>query len=150
MFSTKKVLALALCLFFMGTITTSCSQKKASNHGGSHSGMEADHDFPIMRYKELKENLESGESITIIDVNSPETFAKGHLPNAFNFAQNKDNLEAKLPAEKDTNIVVYCGGPMCGAWKQAALALQELGYTNVSHYPGGLQGWQKKGEKLAS
>lgn len=88
------------------------------------------------------------KSVTLLDANGSESFAKGHLPSAIDFEANKADLAKVLPADKGALIVAYCGGPKCGAWKDAAAAAVKLGYTNVQHFAGGLAGWKEAGEQL--
>jgi len=52
-----------------------------------------------------------------------------------------------LPADKAALVVAYCGGPKCMAYQAGADAAMKLGYTNVKHFPGGISGWKKAGEK---
>jgi len=90
----------------------------------------------------------ASKTVVLVDANGTASFAKGRLPGAIDFASAKADLAAKLPADKGALIVAYCGGPKCGAWKDAAGAIAKLGYTNVKHFSGGLKGWQEAGEKL--
>jgi rhodanese-related sulfurtransferase len=43
---------------------------------------------------------------------------------------------------RNTEIVVYCGGPKCRQSHKAAEKLVRLGYENVRAYPGGLEEWK--------
>ena len=55
-------------------------------------------------------------------------------------------LEFRAPGvalSKDTPIVVYCGAGIRSPL--AAKSLQDMGYTNVKHYPPGFIGWRKDG-----
>ena len=90
------------------------------------------------------------KKITLLDNNGTDSFTKGHLPGAIDYAANKDALDKALPSDKASPIVAYCGGPKCGAWKKAAEAATALGYTNVKHFTGGLSGWTDGGEKLVA
>ena len=52
----------------------------------------------------------------------------------------------RLPAAKDTKIVIYClTGPM---GHTAARSLVRLGYTRVYHYAGGMLDWVRNGRQL--
>jgi len=88
------------------------------------------------------------KTAVLIDANGSASFAKGHIPGAIDFAANEKTLAKNLPANKAALIIAYCGGPKCGAWKEAADAVAKLGYTNVKHFSGGLKGWTEAGEKL--
>jgi rhodanese-related sulfurtransferase len=88
------------------------------------------------------------KKVVLIDCNSAEQFAKGHIPGAINLAAAEKELATKLPAAKDALVVAYCGSEKCPAYKKGAEAAVKLGFTNVKHYAGGLAGWTKSGEKL--
>ncbi len=101
--------------------------------------------FPDITLPELKKAI-ADKDVTLLDVNGPESYQAGHIPGALDFVALKDDLAAKLPADKGALIVAYCGNPQCGAYARAATAAQDLGYTNVKHYAGGIDGWKAAGE----
>lgn len=103
-------------------------------------------DYPDMTIEELKAAIEA-KKVVVIDANDAESWQKGHIPGAIHYDANKDKLAEVLPKEKDTLIVAYCGGPKCKAYKKAAKAAEELGFTNVKHLSAGISGWKKAGEK---
>lgn len=103
--------------------------------------------YADVSHDELKSAIAAG-TVTLIDVNGSRTYAKGHIPGAMDYAAVKADFASKLPADKNALIVAYCGGPSCGAYKQAADAAVALGYKNVKHYSGGISGWEDKGEKM--
>ncbi len=90
------------------------------------------------------------KKVVLLDVNGSESFAKGHIPGAIDYAVAKDKLADKLPSDKGALIVAYCGGPQCAAYKQAAAAAVALGYTNVKHLKEGISGWTDSGAKVES
>ena len=83
------------------------------------------------------------KTAVIIDANSPDSYQAGHVPGALSFAAIKDNLAASLPADKNTLVIAYCGGPKCGAYLKAAKAAKKLGYTNIKHMAAGISGWNE-------
>jgi len=83
------------------------------------------------------------KSAVIIDANSPGSYKAGHVPGALSWADIKSDLAVKLPADKNTLIIAYCGNPGCPAYLQAAKAAQKLGYTNIKHMPAGIDGWNE-------
>ncbi len=103
-------------------------------------------EYPDVSIKEVKEAIKA-KNATIIDVNGSESYAKGHVPGAIDFVVSKDALADALPKEKDALIIAYCGGPSCSAYKAAAKAAEDLGYTNVKHMSAGISGWMQAGEK---
>jgi rhodanese-related sulfurtransferase len=89
----------------------------------------------------------ANKKIVLLDANGTESWQKGHIPGAIDFAANKDNLASVLPKDKDALIVAYCGGPRCNAYQAAAKAAEKLGYKNVKHLKAGISGWEEaKGE----
>jgi rhodanese-related sulfurtransferase len=102
-------------------------------------------EFPDISVTDLKKAIEE-KKVAVIDVNGAESYKKGHVPGAINFSEAKADLAKKLPEDKSTLIVAYCGGPKCSAYKSAANAAKELGYTNVKHLSAGISGWKKAGE----
>jgi rhodanese-related sulfurtransferase len=108
--------------------------------------MAAESEYPDISINELKKAIEE-KKVTVIDVNGSSSYAKGHVPSAIDFSAEKDALASKLPADKGALVVAYCGGPTCSAYKKAANAAKELGYTNVKHLSAGISGWLQAGEK---
>jgi rhodanese-related sulfurtransferase len=103
--------------------------------------------YPDISIAELKAAIASN-AVVLIDVNGSSSYRKGHIPGAIDYSAHKNDLASKLPADKNTLIVAYCGGPTCGAYKRAAKAAQELGYTNVKHFSAGISGWIRAGETV--
>lgn len=106
-------------------------------------------EFPDVSVKEVKELSESKKAV-IIDVNGADSYKQGHVPGALEFDSVKDKLAKVLPADKNTTIVAYCGGPKCSAYQEAAKAAKELGYKNVKHMSAGISGWKAAGMKVAT
>ena len=104
-------------------------------------------EFPDISVTEVKTLAESKKAV-LIDVNGSESYAKGHVPGALDFAVIQANLADSLPKDKNTLIVAYCGGPKCKAYQAAANAAAKLGYKNVKHMSAGISGWKEAGQKL--
>ncbi len=103
-------------------------------------------EFPDISIAEVKTLAESKKAV-IIDVNGTASYAKAHLPGALDFDSIEANLAKSLPADKNTQIIAYCGGPRCNAYKAAASAAEKLGYKNVKHMSAGISGWVSAGMK---
>lgn len=99
-------------------------------------------EFADVSIQDVKAAAEA-RSAVIIDANSPDSYKAGHVPGALSWADIKSDLAAKLPADKSTLIIAYCGNPKCGAYLQAAKAAEKLGYTNVKHMSAGIAGWNE-------
>ena len=105
-------------------------------------------EFPDISIADLKQAI-AEKKVTIIDVNGAASYQAGHVPTAIDFATQGANLASVLPADKGALVVAYCGGPQCSAYKAAANAASQLGYTNVKHLSAGISGWKAAKETLA-
>jgi rhodanese-related sulfurtransferase len=89
----------------------------------------------------------ANKSATLLDVNGSDSYRKGHIPGAIDYLAHKQEIASILPANKGALIVAYCGDIHCAAYRQAAYAALELGYTNVKHFAPGIKGWRASGER---
>lgn len=96
----------------------------------------------------VKYALQNKEKLQIIDLRTPELFAKGRVPGAQNilFEDLEKNL-SKL--DKDTTTVVYCYDITCHLAAKAALLLAQKGYK-VKELSGGYQDYVAHDLEVAS
>jgi rhodanese-related sulfurtransferase len=99
--------------------------------------------YPLITKSELSTLVQS-KGVFVIDVNSKESFDKAHVPGAIHFESHEKDFATVLPQDKNAEIVAYCGGPQCTAWKKAAEQACKMGYTNIHHFKGGISGWTAK------
>jgi len=94
--------------------------------------------------EELKKMIDEGEDFELINVLGPERFEAKHIPGSINIPVNKieQRIEDKVP-NKNRKIVVYCTSFSCQASPTAAKKLDEMGYTNVYDYEGGIKDWEE-------
>ncbi|MDH7568905.1 MAG: molybdopterin-synthase adenylyltransferase MoeB [Armatimonadota bacterium] len=86
----------------------------------------------------LKEKLERGDALILVDVREPVEFAMGHLPGALHIplSQLRARVDELDPAAE---VVLYCSvGERSAA---AAAFLRRRGFTRVSHLAGGILRW---------
>jgi len=70
----------------------------------------------------------------------------GHIPGAINIPDSKfDEMVGKLPQDKSTLLIFYCGGVECPLSHNSAFKAEKLGYTNIRVYPDGSPDWAAKG-----
>ena len=95
---------------------------------------------------ELRDLLNSKRPIQFWNVLTDQYFKGENISGSRRVPLNKVGSEVRstnLP--KDTEIVVYCGGPTCPMSRMAAEKLVKLGYGNVRAYEGGIEEWQAAG-----
>ncbi len=93
--------------------------------------------------------LQRGSKSIVIDVNKPDDFASGHIPNAVNFPLEdiaEDN--SALLKNKNKTVILTC---QTGSRSQsAAKKLVSMGFENVTTLRGGLMAWTKENLPTAS
>lgn len=85
----------------------------------------------------------------ILDVRTDEEYRQGHLAKSVLIPW--DNLEAnaaRLPKDKNGNILVYCRSGKRS--EKAAFILSKLGYANVHTLDGGIVAWEDAGKEVVS
>ena len=92
--------------------------------------------------QELKERLDAGESVTVVDVREPHETQGGVIPGAVLIPLGQ--LEAQWEQVKDADeVVVYCA---LGARSlQAAAFLRSQGVFNATSMEGGIFAWTEAG-----
>ncbi len=92
--------------------------------------------------EQIKEKLDSGEPITIIEALPRQYFEIEHLPGAINIPHDEINTVAlEVLPDKNAFIAVYCANADCRNSEIATEALQQLGYSNAFEYVEGKQHW---------
>jgi rhodanese-related sulfurtransferase len=107
-------------------------------------------ELPTVTAEQVRDKLDGGESFVIVDALAPMVYAHSHLPGAINLPSSNvdpDRVTRRIPDRK-TEIVVYCSSDECDDSHITATKLQQLGYTNVKHYPGGKNEWRDLGLPL--
>jgi rhodanese-related sulfurtransferase len=93
--------------------------------------------------EEVKQRLDAGESLHLIDVRQPEENAEFNIggiliPLARIQSMDTDEIENL----KDEEVICYCrSGNRSG---QATLILEQLGFSNVKNLSGGMLSWNEK------
>lgn len=88
----------------------------------------------------------AGAAPLVIDVRNAVAWEQGHLPQAHHvpIAELAGRI-GELAPDPATAVVVYCWGPGCNGSTRGALALAELGYSNVRELIGGYEYWVREG-----
>lgn len=91
------------------------------------------------------------KDVTIIDSRpAARQFDPGHIPGAINIPDSQfDKLVDKLPADKSSLLIFYCGGVDCMLSHNSAFKAEKLGYSKVSVYAEGMPDWKDRGEMVS-
>ena len=94
---------------------------------------------------EVQAGVDAG-TLVLVDALPESYYAQQHVPGAVNLvADDVDTRAATLLPDKHAAIVTYCSNRACPNSGQVATRLENLGYTNVRKYPGGIQDWVEAG-----
>jgi rhodanese-related sulfurtransferase len=101
-------------------------------------------EIDIGRYKEM---VASGDPHVLVDIREDSEWADGRVAGAVHLGKGiiERDIEQTAP-DKDTTLVLYCGGGFRSAL--AADALQKMGYTNAISLDGGWRALQTSGLTL--
>jgi rhodanese-related sulfurtransferase len=99
---------------------------------------------PQIAAANLREYLNDGTEIALLDVREPGQFGEGHLFFSVNLPYSRLELDApsRLP-RLDVRIVLIDADD--GVAERAAQRLQSLGYTQISLLHGGVAAWPQSG-----
>lgn len=94
--------------------------------------------------QQLKQWMESGERLTVIDIRERDEFVQGHLPDATFIPRGFLELQIEQHhTDRDQPVIVYCAGGVRSAL--AARNLKEMGFTRPISLIGGFNGWKNAG-----
>ncbi|HYS62496.1 MAG TPA: rhodanese-related sulfurtransferase [Paraburkholderia sp.] len=104
-------------------------------------------EFRTRSFEDVRRALFEREEIALVDVREEDPHARSHPLFAANLSLSRLELEAPVRLPRlAVPIVVLDGGE--GLAERAARRLDELGYTDVTLFEGGLQGWRNAGGEL--
>ena len=109
--------------------------------------LEAKADLKAVSPQELKQRLDGGESVVVIDVREPDEWARGVIPGAHPVSRGvlEQAVDGRLPRE--ATVVLYCAAGARSAL--AGRSLQEMGYAAVENLEGGFDAWARAGLPVA-
>lgn len=100
---------------------------------------------------ELQSRIAANPAIILVEALPEKYFRDRHLPGALHLPHDQvRELAANLLPDKQAEIVTYCASATCQNSHIAAKVLTQMGYSNVSVYPGGKQDWIEAGLPVES
>lgn len=103
--------------------------------------------LPVTSSEVVRQKLQDGAEIALLDVREEGPFALAHPLFAVNvpLGRVEERIGALIP-RKDAPIVVYDDGE--GRTAKAVRLLQSLGYLDVTALESGLEGWKRSGGEI--
>ncbi len=103
--------------------------------------MNNDFDVKEITPLELKERLDSGDIITLVDVREYHEAEIADLPDYDQLRIPTGEFEGRTgEVSADADVVVYCRSGGRSAW--AVAILMQMGYDRVLNLKGGVLGWR--------
>lgn len=92
----------------------------------------------------IKKLLDEKANFMLIDARPKRVFDKGAIPGSVHISDSEfDKHVDKLPADKATPLIYYCGGLECVLSVKSAEKARKLGYTDVKTFVEGYPEWVK-------
>ncbi len=92
----------------------------------------------------IKKLQDEKANFMLIDARPKRVFDKGAIPGAVHISDTEfDKHVDKLPADKTTPLIYYCGGLECVLSDKSAQKARKLGHTDVKTYVEGYPEWVK-------
>jgi rhodanese-related sulfurtransferase len=96
--------------------------------------------------EELKNRLDAGENLVVVEAFSEEHYRSGHIPGGRHLPlEHLDRRAGSVIRDSHAPVIVYCASEACQNSHTAAKHLTELGYSDVSVYTGGKADWKQRG-----
>jgi rhodanese-related sulfurtransferase len=95
---------------------------------------------PADVYRDMQQGI---ETFVVLDVRSPEAYARSHVPGALHLPSTAINAATTAALPRDKLLVVYCWGPGCNGATKAAMQLSAFGFA-VKEMIGGIEYWEER------
>ena len=94
--------------------------------------------------EEVRRKQAEGQAFAFVDVREDNEWARGYAAGAEHIGRGVLERDIEnLVADRDREIVLYCGGGFRSAL--AAENLQKMGYRRVFSMAGGIRAWREQG-----
>jgi len=95
--------------------------------------------------EELKEKIDMGENLVLVNALDEARFRAMHIPNSINVCKDEDIQKCLA---MDDFIVIYCTDEVCNRSIILYHKLDAFGYKNIFRFAGGLREWEKSGFEI--
>ena len=142
---SQRMISVALTIFFIVATLTGCAtqQTQAPVAAPAETAFDPFHDIVDMAFVQQHVSIPMTADVMLIDARPYKPkYIKGHIPMAVSIPDSQfDKMTDKLPAEKNSLLIFYCGGLKCKLSHKSAMKAEKLGYTNVKVFAEGYPKW---------
>jgi rhodanese-related sulfurtransferase len=93
------------------------------------------------------DKLRADKKNVVLDVRTPEEFAKGHIPGAINVDFNAPDFQKKVAElDKSKTYLVHCAGGVRSA--KACTVMDKSAFPNIVNLEPGFRAWEKAGKPV--
>ena len=93
------------------------------------------------------DKLRANRNHVVLDVRTPEEFAKGHIPGAINLDYKAADFEKKVAElDKSKTYLVHCAGGVRSA--KACVILDKSAFAHVVNLEPGFKAWENAGKPV--
>ena len=101
--------------------------------------------------EELERIRAGKDPFLLVDARPKGPYLEGHIPGAIQiFWKDLPNNLDKLPTDKGTMVIFYCGGPTCPYTGSSIEIATKAGHTNLKGFQAGIPAWKKAGKPVTS
>ena len=144
-----RLISVSFAILFLTATLSGCATQQpaapaqATAKVSAEQAFEPFHDIVNMAFVAKHVSIPMAENVMLIDARPYKPkYIKGHIPGAISIPDSQfDKMTDKLPADKDSLLIFYCGGLKCKLSHKSAMKAEKLGYTNVKVFAEGYPVW---------
>ncbi|MGB0384890.1 MAG: molybdopterin-synthase adenylyltransferase MoeB [Ardenticatenaceae bacterium] len=119
----------------------------ASRKSGREYLAEVLAEIPEITVHELRDSIQEGDSLRVLDIRERDEFEQGYVPGAKFIPRGHLEMQVEnWETDREAPIAVYCAGGVRSAFATKTLNL--LGYHNVVSVKGGFGAWKNAGYRF--
>lgn len=147
----KRVFTLTIVALIVATMSLGWSGTVKASEPAKQDQSWRYHDIVTLDFVKQNVKIPASQDVMIIDARPYKPkYIKGHIPTAVSIPDSQfDKFKDRLPADKNTLLIFYCGGQKCKLSHKSARKAEKLGYKNVKVFADGFPGWMKDPKNYA-
>ena len=141
----RRMIPRAFALLFLLATLAGCATQPAAKPAESsgETAFEPFHGIVDMEFVQQHVSIPMADSVMLIDARPYKPkYIQGHIPMAVSIPDSQfEKMTDKLPADKSSLLIFYCGGLQCKLSHKSAMKAEKLGYINVKVFAEGYPKW---------